>query len=691
MTRETARKKAKELVSKMTLSEKAGQLLFNAPAIPRLGINEYNWWNEALHGVARSDTATVFPQAIGLAATFDSELIYDVSSAISEEGRAKYNESVKLGDRGQYRGLTYWSPNINIFRDPRWGRGQETYGEDPFLTGEIGDAFVRGLQGDGEFLKSAACAKHYAVHSGPEKLRHAFDAVCSKRDLNETYLPAFKRLVTESKVEGVMGAYNRTNGEPCCAHSELMGKILFDEWGFEGYFVSDCGAICDFHKNHCITPDGAHSAALAVKQGCDLNCGSAYSNILKAVDLGLITEDEVAERAVNLFTTRFMLGEFEDKRPYSDIPFEAVDSEKNKELNIKAAEESIVLLKNNGILPLDKSKISSVAVIGPNARSDVALRGNYHGEASQYVRIIDGIRFAVPNAKINYAEGTNIIGFDPTVSAAAVAAKHSDVSVVCLGLDETVEGEESGVESEYFDHGDRRKISLPEIQEKLLKAVCDTSNNVIVVILAGSAIDIGDELREKVAAELVAWYPGAEGGTALSNIIFGDVSPSGRLPVTFYRNDEKLPDFTDYSMDGRTYRFFKGVPAYPFGFGLSYSDFDYTDARVTDINDDTITLSVDVKNVGKFDSREVTEVYAKFSDSRYRTPEFQLCAIKSAFIKAGDTASLTLKVDRSFIKAFDDDGRRVEPDGEISLFIGGYQPDSRSEALTEKKCIKIKI
>lgn len=699
MNREEAKKRADGLVGRMTLQEKASQLLYNSPAIERLGIKEHCWWNEALHGVARADIATVFPQAIGLAATFDNKLIEKVADIISTEARAKYNESQKQGDYDIFKHLTYWSPNINIFRDPRWGRGQETYGECPYLSSHIGKAFVKGLQGDGEFLKTAACAKHFAAHSGPEKSRHTFDAKVSVKDLHETYLPAFEKLVKEGNVEGVMGAYNRLNGEPCCAHSYIMGDILFSKWDFKGYYVSDCGAICDFHKTHKITKTGAESAAMAVKAGCNINCGEAYQNILLAVEQGLITEEEIEHNAIKAYTTRFLLGEFEETPPYCDIPFEVLDCNEHKEMNREAARRSLVLLKNDGILPLSKDKINSIAVIGPNANSVNALMGNYIGLASEYVPVVDGIRKALPKARINYSLGADMLehklfhfdGNHNCYSSAVSAAIHSDVTVICVGIDATVEGESNLVENEYIDHGDKTGVRLPKSQLDLIDKVCAVTDKVIVVMLSGSAIDFGETALKKAGALIQGWYPGAQGGNAIADLIFGEYSPSGKLPVTFYKADAALPDFTDYSMKNRTYRFYKDEPLFPFGYGLSYAKFTYSDFKIISQSDETVSLSVNVTNESGITAKEITQVYAAFTDSKIDTPTFQLCGVCANDIPAGTTVTVTLEVDTYWFKAVNDKGERVTPDGEIELFIGSHQPDKLSNVLCGNECLRVTL
>nr|HQA05204.1 glycoside hydrolase family 3 N-terminal domain-containing protein [Clostridiales bacterium] len=581
MTREEARKRAKELLEKMTVEEKISQLVYDSRSVERLGIPSYNWWNEALHGVARAGLATVFPQAIGMAASFDKKLIYKVATAIADEARAKYNAAQEEGDHGIYKGLTFWSPNINIFRDPRWGRGQETYGEDPYLTAAMGTEFVKGLQGDGEFMKAAACAKHYAVHSGPEKGRHGFDAQVDDRDLFDTYLPAFERLVKDAKVEAVMGAYNRVNGEPACASKRLLIDILRGDWGFEGHVVSDCGAIADFHKNHHVTSSADESAALALKAGCDLNCGCVYAsgNVLLALEKGLITEEDIDRSVLRLLTTRFLLGMFEEKQPYIDVPLEIVDCPEHRELNLKMARESIVLLKNDGILPLDPAKLKSVAVIGPVAQSYSVLEGNYCGKAGEYTTLADGIRRMLPDARVHVVPGSELYRDrseanclpNDGVSQAVAYARRADVTILCVGLDPTIEGEE-GVEARDYADGDKRNLLLPKSQQCLVEAVCDVTDRVIVITTAGSCIDLG-VANTKARAILHAWYPGARGGEAVADILFGRVSPSARLPVTFYYDNNNIPDITDYRMENRTYRYSKEEPLYPFGYGLSYTTF----------------------------------------------------------------------------------------------------------------------
>ena len=554
MDRSKARKRAEELVLKMTLEERASQLKYDAPAIPRLGIPAYNWWNEALHGVARAGQATIFPQAIGLGASFDEDMVYEIAEVIAEEGRAKYNAYSRQDDRDIYKGLTFWAPNVNIFRDPRWGRGHETYGEDPYLTARLGVKFVQGLQGEGPVMKAAACAKHFAVHSGPEALRHEFNAKASAKDMEETYLPAFEALVKEAKVEAVMGAYNRTNGEPCCGSKTLIQDTLREKWGFQGHFVSDCWAIKDFHENHEVTCSAEESAAMALDAGCDLNCGNTYLHILNACKDGLVTEAAVTEAAVRLFTTRYMLGLF-DKNEYDEIPYDVVECREHLALSERAAEESFVLLKNDGLLPLKKDRLKTIGVIGPNADSRAALVGNYHGTATEYVTVLEGIRrYVGDDVRIFYSVGAELakdrtegLGYRyDRLSEARTVAAHSDVVVLCLGLDETLEGEEGDTGNSYAS-GDKVSLQLPDSQLALMEAVAGCGKPVVLCLCAGSDIDLR-YADSHFNAIVQLWYPGAQGGNAAARMLFGEESVFGKLPVTFYETLEELPDFTDYTM-----------------------------------------------------------------------------------------------------------------------------------------------
>lgn len=696
MNLEKARQKAKELVSKMTAEEKMSQLLFNSPAIERLNINEYNWWNEASHGIARAGVATVFPHAIGMAATFDRELVNTVADAISTEARAKYNKSIEFGDRDIYKGLTYWAPNINIFRDPRWGRGQETFGEDPYLTSQLAVEFINGIQGDGEFYKATACAKHFAVHSGPEKTRHGFDAIASKKDMYETYLPAFEYAVKKAGVAGVMGAYNRTNGEPCCASKTLMQDILRKDWQFKGYYVSDCGAIRDIWEFHKFADTMKDASAVSLKTGCNLNCGESYKYLIDAYEEDLITDEDITEAAEYLFTIRAALGEFEENRPYSDIGYEKLDSDENKALNLKASEETMVLLKNeNNFLPLNKCEFKKVAVVGPNSMSHLALEGNYFGHASEYVTLADGIRREFTDSKIFVADGSHLCsevksswdGFEYLYSEGMAAASEADLTVLCVGLDRTIEGEDTNHSNEFSSCGDKNTLYLPATQMKLAESICDVTDNLIVVITCGSAIDLGEKVRKHAKAIIHAWYPGALGGKAVANIITGKAVPCGKTPLTFYYETKEIPSMEDYSMENRTYRFYKDEPLYPFGFGLSYTNFAYNDFKVLSEDEDFIKVSVNVKNTGDFDGKEKVQVYAKFTDSRTVTPEYQLCGIFSVELKKGESKTVEVELDKYFIKAVLEDGNRVAPDGKITLFVGGHQPDELSSKLTGYSCL----
>ena len=699
MTKTEAREKAKKIVSQMTAEEKISQILYNSPAIERLGIKAYNWWNEGAHGVARAGTATVFPHTIAMAATFDPELINKIGDVISTEGRIKYNKHVEYNDFDIFKGITYWAPNINIFRDPRWGRGQETFGEDPFLTSVLGTSFVKGIQGDGEFLKGAACSKHYAVHSGPEKTRHSFDAKTNEHDLFETYLPAFEKTV-KAGVAGVMGAYNRTNGEPCCAHSYLVSDILRKRWGFDGYFVSDCGALKNIYTFHQFTETKAEAAAVSLKNTCDLNCGETYDALIDAYEEDLVTEDDITAAAERLYTIRCLLGEFEEVRPYSDIPYSKLDCKEHRELNLTAAEQCLVLLKNeDNYLPLDKNTDKRIAIVGPNALSVTALEGNYNAYASQYFPVADGIRNVFTNADISVEKGSNYCfeqlnhwsGFNNMLSDGIAAASEADITVLALGLDCSIEGEDTGFDDDYTASGDKKSLFLPATQQKLAEGVCDVCDNVIVVLMCGSSIDVGEKLRNHAKAIIHAWYPGSLGGLAVARMLAGEFSPSGKLPVTIYNGNHHIPDFNDYSMKGRTYRYIDGDALYPFGFGLSFTDFKYSDFNVVDKNDETVTVSVKVKNTGKVKAKEISQIYASFKDSRTYTPHYQLCAVKTTELAPEEEATVTFNIDAFWLKAVLEDGSRVTPDGEILLYAGGHQPDNVSNALTGNVCEKIKI
>ncbi len=697
--RAEARKKAKELVSKMTLMEKAAQLRYDAAPVSRLGVPTYNYWNEALHGVARAGVATMFPQAIGMAAAFDEDAMERVGDIIATEGRAKYNEYSKHDDRDIYKGLTFWSPNVNIFRDPRWGRGHETYGEDPYLTSRLGVRFVEGIQGGGPVMKAAACAKHYAVHSGPEAIRHEFDAEVSMKDMWETYLPAFEALVKEADVEAVMGAYNRTNGEPCCGHKYLMEEVLRGKWEFDGHYTSDCWAIKDFHENHQVTKNARESAALALKCGCDVNCGNTYLHLLGAVEDGLITEEDITVAAERLLTSRFLMGLF-DGSEYDDIPYEAVECREHLEEALNMARKGSVLLKNDGALPLDKSKLKTIGVVGPNADSRAALIGNYHGTASRYITVLEGIQDEVgDDVRVLFSEGChlekdrveNLAWSQDRISEAVITAEHSDVVIICVGLDETLEGEE-GDAGNSDASGDKKDLHLPKVQEELIEKVTAVGKPTIVVLMAGSAIDL-NYAEEHCNAVLMAWYPGARGGRAVADILFGNVSPSGKLPITFYKDLEDLPEFTDYSMKNRTYRYMEQEALYPFGYGLTYGDTEVKEAKVLGevTKESDIRVEVFLKNEGDTDTDEVVQIYIKDLDSKLAVPNYNLCAFKRISLKAGEEKKVEMTVPNRAMSVVDEEGERHIDSKNFKLFAGFSQPDERSRRLTGKETVEIPL
>ena len=694
---EKTREFAKKLVSQMTLDEKMSQMLYDAPAIERLGIPAYNWWNEALHGVARAGDATIYPQAIGLAATFDKRLLGQIADTVSTEGRAKFNQFSRKNDRGIYKGLTFWAPNVNIFRDPRWGRGHESYGEDPYLTGELGTAYIKGLQGeDREHLKAAACAKHFAVHSGPEADRHSFDAKASRQDMYDTYLYAFKRCVADAGVEAVMGAYNRVNGEPACGSKTLLQDILRDEWGFEGHVVSDCWAILDFHENHKVTNSVQESAALAVNHGCDLNCGSAFLHLKEAYDEGLLSEEKITAAVERLIEVRIRLGMMKDyPSPYDDIPYEKVECREHVELAVEAARRSMVLLKNDGLLPLHKEQLKSIAVIGPNANSRDALVGNYVGTSSQYITPLEGIQqYVGDDIRVYYSEGCHL--YHDKVEAlaqvkdrfaeAVIAAEQADVVVMCLGLDATIEGEQGDAGNEYAS-GDKIDLRLPGLQQDLLEAVTAVGKPVVLLLSAGSAMDLS-WAQQHVNAIIDTWYPGARGGRAVAQALFGDFSPNGKLPVTFYASTNDLPDFRDYSMDNRTYRYFKGTPLYPFGYGLSYGTITYTDASISQTQaniGEELTVHAVVKNDSVYPLHEAVQVYVHDVESDTRTPLWQLRGVQCVSLAAGESKEVTMTLSARDFAIIREDGSCVVEPGAFRVAIGGQQPDARSAQLTGRK------
>ncbi len=691
------RRRAEELVAQMTLEEKVMQTMHHAPAIERLGIKAYNWWNEALHGVARAGTATVFPQAVGMAAAFDEELMEQVGDAVSTEARAKFVMQQEGDDEDIYKGLTFWAPNVNIFRDPRWGRGHETFGEDPYLTSRLGVRYIMGLQGhDEKYLKTAACAKHFAVHSGPEEVRHSFDACVNEQDLRETYLPAFQACVQEAGVETVMGAYNRTNGEPCCGSGRLLRDILRKEWGFEGHVTSDCWAIKDFHEQHCVTATPVESVSLAMNNGCDLNCGSLFLYLEQAVKEGLVDEKRLDEAVVNLFTSRMKLGVFDEKgeNPYDKIPYTVVDSPKMRRLNEQVAERCVVLLKNdNQILPLQKEKLHTIGVIGPNADNRRALVGNYEGTASRYVTVLEGIQdYVGDEVRVLYSEGchlykdrtSGLAQENDRASEVRGVCRESDVIIAVMGLDASLEGEEGDTGNEYGS-GDKPNLNLPGLQHDILKIAKESGKPVILVLLTGSAMAVTWE-DAHLDAILQGWYPGAQGGAAIARILFGEANPEGKLPVTFYRTTEELPAFEDYSMKGRTYRYMKQKALYPFGYGLSYTTYSYENAKL--VSDDIcgeagVILRAEVRNTGVMDGTETVQIYVGLE--RDEAPNPQLKKIVKVPLKAGECKQIGAVLPKEAFMLYDEKGEHVLYPGTYHIYMGGSQPDARSLELTKKE------
>ncbi len=701
----TFRERAADLVNRLTIEEKILQMQYNAPAVPRLGIPEYNWWNECLHGVARNGTATVFPQAIGMAATWNPELIRQEADIISTEARAKYYEAIGKGEHGIYQGLTFWSPNINIFRDPRWGRGQETYGEDPLLTAEIGKAFVRGLQGDDpKYFKVISTAKHFAVHSGPESERHRFDAWPSMRDLHETYLPAFEALVKDAKVYSVMSCYNRVYATPASANTFLLKDILRDKWNFDGYVVSDCWAISDFYNFHKFVPSADKASALAVRAGCDLACGNEYPHLNEAIKSGYLTENDLNISLTRLFEARMKLGMFDPPSmvPYASITPAANNTKENSAFARKVAQESIVLLKNeNNLLPLSK-KVKKIAVIGPYANDTSVLLGNYNGTPTAPVTILQGILN-------NAGKGMKNIEFRIGVERPEVLARReqvdkaqseqdekklaaeameiagkSDVVIFVGGISPNLEGEEMDVKVDGFAGGDRTNLDIPSAQMQLLQKIKAAGKPVILVLTNGSALSCG-WAKDNIPAIVEAWYPGQEGGNALTDVLFGKYNPAGRLPVTFYNSVNDLPAFDDYSMEGRTYKYFSGKPLFAFGHGLSYSTFKYSDVKVAkpEISsaDEAVDVTVTITNTGKYDGDEVVQLYVKQPASLQSQPIKALAAFSRVNLKAGASASVKLSFSVKQLRHFDTvaGDYKIEP-GDYTLLIGASSEDIRLTA-----------
>jgi len=684
--------RAKDLISRLTLDEKVGLMSHPAIGIDRLNIPKYNYWNEALHGIARSGRATVFPQAIGMASTWDKDLVKTVASAISDEGRAKYHEALRRnGYSAQYQGLTFWSPNINIFRDPRWGRGQETWGEDPFLTGEMGSAFVKGMQGDDpKYLKTSACAKHFAVHSGPEKDRHTFNAIVSKRELYDTYLPAFKKLVTEANVESVMGAYNRTLDEVCCGSKFLLQETLRKEWNFKGHVVSDCFALSDFHLNHKVTKDAAESAALAIKNGCDLGCDHVFDEIPEAIKRGLITEADVDNALERSLTTRFKLGMFDPPEmvPYTSISTDVVSCDKHRKLAYKTAIESLVLLKNkDNILPI-KPTTKKIFVTGPMATSMEILLGNYYGFNNQMVTLLEGMTGRLPEGMgMEYTAGATLKHpREIKETWAPGLAQSSDISIVCVGYSSFLEGEE-GESLLSPQNGDRDSISLPKTQVEYIKELAISGAKIVLVVTGGSPIALG-EVEDLADAIIFIWYPGMEGGKAVADVLFGDISPSGKLPLTFPKSLDQLPAFDDYRMAGRTYRYMTEEPLYPFGFGLSYSKFKY-DNLVLDKNElnegESLNLSVTVSNVGDQLAAEVVQFYISDLEASTTVPISHLVGFERVELNADSSSTIKFTLTPDMMSFFNDEGKLTLEPGEFRLEIGGCSPGKRGQELGASK------
>jgi len=655
--------RARELISKMSVEEKASLMVHPSAPIEQLGIPAYNWWNEALHGVARNGKATVFPQPIGMAASFDQALLEQVFTAASDEGRVKNRQALKEGASGWYQGVTFWTPNINIFRDPRWGRGMETYGEDPYLTGQMGMAVVRGLQGpsDAKFLKAHACAKHFAVHSGPEWNRHTFNAEVSERDLRETYLPAFKDLVTKADVQEVMIAYNRFRGVPCGANDFLINKILRGEWGYKGIVTSDCWAIADFRPRfHNYSEDFPHAAAAALITGTDLNCGVAYEHIPEAVAKGLVSEDVVDRSLERLLAARIRLGELDGiTEPWDHLADDIVEGPAHLALARRMAQESLVLLTNNGVLPLPAD--ARVALLGPNADDREMLWGNYNAIPEFTVTLADALRARIPSLLVE--KGCSLVLDDTPFDIASLA--DVDVVVFAGGISPRIEGEEMPVELPGFKGGDRTDIDLPAVQRRLLAQLHDAGKKVVLVSFSGSAVGLEPELSS-CDAILQAWYPGEEGGNAIADVLFGDVAPSGKLPVTFYKSVEQIPDYEDYAMKGRTYRYFEGEPLFPFGYGLSYTTFEYGQPVVKGRK-----LVVSVTNTGSCYGEEVVQLYVRFLDDA-EGPLKSLRGFKRVGLKPGESAKVSFKLDDEVFLSWSDDARDMVPvHGAWELMVGG--------------------
>lgn len=677
-----------DLISRMTVEEKISQLMHSTPAIERLGILPYNWWSEACHGVARNGNATVFPQPIGMAASFDSSLIRRVGIAISDEARAKFNEAQKIGNYGQYAGLTFWAPNINIFRDPRWGRGMETFGEDPYLMSLLGVSFVKGMQGNtpGK-LKTAACAKHYVVHSGPESQRHTFNALPNKKDFYETYTPAFKALVQQANVEAVMCAYNRTYNEPCCGSKYLMQDVLRNEFGFKGHIVTDCGAIYDFTHGHKTEPDMASAAAKAIQSGVNLNCGDEFKNLKIALEQNKISEADIDSALMHLLPTRFKLGLFDppSMNPYQHLDAKDINSKPNRQLALEAARKSMVLLKNDSnLLPLKKD-IRKLFVMGPYAASAEVLLGNYHGVSTSLVTFLEGLTAKVSaGTSIEYRPAclTDHANLN-TADWAGGEAMTSDAIVAVFGISNMFEGEEGETLSSNTK-GDRLELELPKHQVEYLKQLRNKGNKPIILVLTGGSPISSPEIYDWADAVIFAWYPGEEGGNALADIIFGDYNPSGRLPITFPKSTNQLPPYEDYSLQGRTYRYMNEEPLYPFGYGLSYSNFSYSNLQ-TDKNiyhsNESIKVSLTVQNNGKFDGDEVVQLYICDTQASVAVPNHSLKGVQRLHLKAGESKTVNFTINPEMFHLVNTDGSSIFEPGEFTITIAGASPMPISKKL----------
>ncbi|MCX6271656.1 MAG: glycoside hydrolase family 3 C-terminal domain-containing protein [Bacteroidetes bacterium] len=676
----TVEERVNDLISRLTVEEKAHMMLYNSPAIPRLGIPAYNWWNECLHGIARNGRATVFPQAIALAATFDTAMAFQVANAISDEARAKHEVAKKMGNEGQYNGLSFWTPNINIFRDPRWGRGQETYGEDPFLTGSIGAAFVKGLQGNSpKYLKVAACAKHFAVHSGPEPERHRFNAIVDEKDLRESYLPAFKMLV-DAGVEAIMCAYNRLNDQPCCGNNALLRKILREEWNFGGHIVTDCWALDDIWLRHKVVATREEAATMAVKAGVNLNCGYIYDYIPQALEKGMITEQEINKDLIPLMRTRFRLGLFDpdNQVPYTYISPDIINCDKHRQLARKVAARSIVLLKNNNhLLPLKKD-LNSLLVTGPLAADVDVLMGNYNGMSGEMVTVLEGILNKVSSGtSVQYTLGTQL---QQGIVSGTWQASSVDATIAVIGNSPLIEGEE-GDAMLSVNGGDRSDIQLPANQVELIRQLREKNQRpIILVVMGGSCISLG-EVADMADAVIFAWYPGEQGGNAVADILFGDENPSGRLPVTFYKSIYDLPAFSDYNMKGRTYRYFEGKPLYPFGFGLSYTTFDYSliNLRNNIVRPgEKVNVEFTLANTGNSKGEEVVQLYISRMDPEERDARESLKAFERVSLNPGESRKVILSFNSNDLMTWNlkKKGWELRP-GVCEIRIGASSEDIR--------------